>query len=406
MVKQSEIEKQLIGIWCSGQFLQYTELFDPIDFQFFKGTFEAIKKAIAEEKTVSIATVSGEFKTSQLAKLMTDAIPSQIESFVEQMQEIVADRKYTEIIGTPIEGTPYEKATLMIEQMRNVLPQTRKSDINRQLLDLMAEIDKRKTAEKNMGYGIPKLDIKTNGIHKQNLVIIAGRPGVGKSAFALQVANNVLRHKYKVLYVSLEMGESELLERLVMHLSDIDGNAMKTGNLSQHEWNQTSQAIDIISGYSLEINTSVRTPGQLRIEIARHQPDLVIVDQLGLLREEQRYTSRREEIVSITRKLKLMAMDFNIPIIALAQINRDAQENMPTLANLKESGSVEEDANLVIMLHALSPSQCSSNGLNYCENESGRKTMFLMLAKHRNGEVGNIPVVYTGRKYKFVEVAK
>jgi len=406
MVNQTEVEKQLIGIWCSGQFLQYTELFESRDFHHFPGTFENIKGAIAEAKPVSIVTAAGEYKTNQLAKLMTESFPSQVETLVAQMQEIVAERKYNEFISIPIEGTPYEKASMMIEQMRAVMPQKTKSDINKQLIDLMDEIDKRKTAERNIGYGIPKLDSKTNGMHKQNLIIISGRPGVGKSAFALQVANNALKHKYKVLFVSLEMGESELLERLVMHLSDIDGNAMKTGNLSRGEWDQTSQAIDIISGYPIEINTSVRTPGQLRIEIARHQPDLVIVDQLGLLREEERHASRREEIVSITRKLKLMAMDFNIPIIALAQINRDASENYPTLANLKESGSIEEDANVVIMLHSLSQSQCSSNGLNYCENESGRKTMTVMLAKHRNGETGNIPVVYTGRKYKFVEIGK
>ena len=222
------------------------------------------------------------------------------------------------------------------------------------MLDLINEIDARKENKRKLSYGIPSLDKRTNGIHKQNLVIVAGRPGIGKSALALQIASHNCERKSKVLFASLEMGETELLERMVMHLSDIDTYNMKTGNLTKYEWNQISLATDRIAEYPLNINTAVRTPSQLRVEIARTQPDLVIVDQLGLLRDENRVNSRREEIVNITRKLKLMAMDFDVPVIALAQINRDASETIPTLANLKESGSIEEDANVVIMLHALS----------------------------------------------------
>ena len=384
--------------------LQYTELFQADDFFYFRGTFSNILKAIKEGKPVNLATVAGENKVSDLAELMMKAFPSQIEAYVEQMQMYVAERKYNELLKAPLEGTAYEKASQMIEKMKTVVPQGKSKDISRQLLDLMDEIDKRKSADKNMGYGIPKLDKKTNGIHKENLVIISGRPGVGKSAFALQVANNVLNHGYKVLFVSLEMGETELLERLVMHLSDIDGNNMKTGDLTRSEWGQTSVAVDQISKYKLDINTKVRSTAHLRVEIARTQPDLVIVDQLGLLREEERHMSRREEITSITRKLKLMAMDFQIPIMALAQINRDANENYPTLANLKESGSIEEDANVVIMLHAPTREQCERRGNPYHENESGKKTVEIMLAKHRAGEIGSIPSVYIGRKYKFMEI--
>lgn len=404
MVKQAEVEKQLIGIWVQNKMLQYTEVFQPDDFIFFRGTFQNILNLIRDGKPINLATVSGEAKVSELAELMIQAFPPQIEYFVEQMQMHIAERKYKEYLEMPTEGTVYERASQMIERMKMVMPHDKPKDISRQLIDLMTEIDSRKSAEKGMAYGIPKLDKKTNGIHKENLVIVSGRPGVGKSAFALQVVNNVLNRGYKVLFVSLEMGETELLERLVMHLSDIDGTNMKTGDLTKYELNQTSVAIDVIAKYKLDINTRVRNTSHLRVEIARTQPDLVVVDQLGLLREDERFTSRREEITSITRKLKLMAMDFKIPIIALAQINRDANENYPTLANLKESGSIEEDANVVIMLHAPTREQCDKRGNPYHDTESGRKTIEIMLAKHRAGEVGSIPSVYIGRKYKFMEI--
>ena len=404
MVSQGEIEKQLIGIWVQNKMLQYTEVFQPDDFLYFRGTFQNILNLIRDGKPINLATVSGEAKVSELAELMVRSFPMQIEYYVEQMQMHIAERKYKEYLKMPTEGTVYERASQMIERMKLVIPHDKPKDISRQLIDLMTEIDSRKSADKGMAYGIPKLDKKTNGIHKENLVIVSGRPGVGKSAFALQVVNNVLTRGYKVLFVSLEMGETELLERLVMHLSDIDGTNMKTGDLTKYELNQTSVAIDVIAKYKLDINTRVRNTSHLRVEIARTQPDLVVVDQLGLLREEERYMSRREEITSITRKLKLMAMDFQIPIMALAQINRDANENYPTLANLKESGSIEEDANVVIMLHAPTREQCERRGNPYHENESGKKTVEIMLAKHRAGEIGSIPSVYIGRKYKFMEI--
>jgi replicative DNA helicase len=386
--------------------LQYTELFEPRDFFYFQGTFEAIRKAIAEGKPVTIATVHGEYTVTNLADYMRKAIPNQIEFFVEQMKEVVAGDRLSGILMTKPTGSPFEQAAELIEELKEILPTGKSKDMNQLLLNMIAEIDERKENKKVLTYGIPTLDRRTNGIHKQNLVIVAGRPGIGKSAFALQVASHVCEKSAKVLFVSLEMGETELLERLAMHLSDIDTYNMKTGNLTKFEWNQLSVATDRISAYKLDINTHIRTPAQLRVEIARTQPDLVIVDQLGLLRDENRVNSRREEIVNITRKLKLMAMDFDIPIMALAQINRDANETIPTLANLKESGSIEEDANVVIMLHALSRQQCENKNIPWFEMDSGRKSLLVMLAKHRAGEVGNIPAVFIGRKYKFMEVQR
>lgn len=401
-----DIESQLIGTWVQNQMLQYTELFEPRDFFYYQVTFEAIRKAIADGKPVTVATVHGEYTTVNLAAIMTKALPTQIESWVEQMQEIVASDKLSGILMTRPSDSPYEQAAELIEELKEILPKTKPRDTKQLLLDLINEIDARKENKRKLSYGIPSLDKRTNGIHKQNLVIVAGRPGIGKSALALQIASHNCERKSKILFASLEMGETELLERLVMHLSDIDTYNMKTGNLTKYEWNQISLATDRIAEYPLNINTAVRTPSQLRVEIARNQPDLVIVDQLGLLRDENRVNSRREEIVNITRKLKLMAMDFDVPIIALAQINRDANETIPTLANLKESGSIEEDANVVIMLHALSRQQCENKNIAWHDQDSGKKSLLVMLAKHRAGETGNAPAIYIGNKYKIMEVAK
>jgi len=416
MVKNyQDIEKALIGIWLQDTMLQYTELFEPSDFFIFRGTFQKIKDAVKQKKPISLPIVTGEYKITELAKLVTESYPSQIETYVEEMQEIIADRKFNAKMKDNYEGNPYEKASQIIDSMREVVPTSKAKTTVQHLIELADEIPLRKLKDYSTMYGIPKLDMKTNGLHKTNLVVVAGRPSVGKSAFALQVADNVLKKGKKVLFVSLEISATELLERWVMHITDIDSTRMKSGELTEYrvgakiedkcDWGEFSKASDIIAGYKLEINTSARTIAKLRVEIARENPDLVIIDQISFMSGNGKFMSKREEFVNITRNLKILAMDFNIPIVALAQINRDASENYPTLANLKESGSIEEDANVVIMLHKLTEKQCRDDGYDFIlEGNKGNSTL-IIIGKNRSGEIGNFNTQFIGSKYKFYEMA-
>lgn len=406
MVNQAELEGQIVGTWLQNQYTQYIELFNADDFQYFKGTMEAIKGLYASKKSISIISAAGEYKTAELAKIMTQAITYTIEHNVEVMLEIVAERKFAEFMRKPLEGTAYEKATQVIEMMQNVVPKAKEESTQEHLLALIREIDERKSHKNTLEFGIRKLDKKTNGMHKGNLTIVAGRPATGKSALALQIANNLLVSKKKVLFISLEMSEKQVLERMIMHISNINSDNMKTGNLEKSEWEQTSMAVDKISEYKLNINTRVRNTDNIRLEIAKHQPEIVIVDQISLLRERGRFSNRAEEITSITRKLKLFAMDFNIPIIALNQINRAAEmKGLPTLADLKGSGSVEEDADEVIMLHEMTQKQCSDFSVNF-NQDNGLKTILLMLEKNRSGEQTAFPCTFAGNKYKFYEMER
>jgi len=406
MVKNyQDIEKALIGIWLQDTMLQYTELFEPSDFFIFKGTFQKIKDAVKQKKPISLPIVTGEYKITELAKLVTESYPSQIETYVEEMQEIIADRKFNAKIKVNYEGNPYEKASQIIESMREVVPTSKAKTTVQHLIELADEIPLRKLKDYSTMYGIPKLDMKTNGLHKTNLIVVAGRPSVGKSAFALQVADNVLKKGKKVLFVSLEISATELLERWVMHITDINPDKIKGGDLETDDgWHKLSVANDIIAGYKLEINTSARNVAKLRVEIARENPDLVIIDQISFMSGNGKFMSKREEFVNITRNLKILAMDFNIPIVALAQINRDASENYPTLANLKESGSIEEDANVVIMLHKLTEKQCEEDKYKFIEEEKEGTSTLIIIGKNRSGEIGNFNTQFIGRKYKFYEM--
>ena len=406
MVKNyQDIEKALIGIWLQDTMLQYTELFEPPDFFIFKGTFQKIKDAVKQKKPISLPIVTGEYKITELAKLVTESYPSQIETYVEEMQEIIADRKFNAKMKDSYEGNPYEKASQIIDSMREVVPASKAKTTVQHLIELADEIPLRKLKDYSTMYGIPKLDMKTNGLHKTNLVVVAGRPSVGKSAFALQVADNVLKKGKKVLFVSLEISATELLERWVMHITDINSDKIKGGDLETDDgWHKLSVANDTIAGYKLEINTSARNVAKLRVEIARETPDLVIIDQISFMSGNGKFMSKREEFVNITRNLKILAMDFNIPIVALAQINRDASENYPTLANLKESGSIEEDANVVIMLHKLTEKQCKDDGYDFIlEGNKGNSTL-IIIGKNRSGEIGNFNTQFIGSKYKFYEM--
>lgn len=405
MQSQLELEKGLVSIWLNNQMTRYVETFNEEDFNYFKGTYKKIKKLVQDKKDISLIAVSGEYKTHELAQILSEAIPSQIEVLVEQMQMLIAEKKLNSILKNETQGNPYEKASSLIEKLREITPIAEPMNLDEHLSALLAEISERQNKVRKYSYGLPKLDKKTNGLHEGNLIIISGRPGSGKTALAMQTTRSNLIRKHKVLYVSLEMSEPELLERMVMLEEEFNTDRMKNGTLTKQECDKLSMTIDHIREYPIVISTKVRDMSQLRIEIAKENPEIVVLDQISLIRDSERHNSKREEFSAITRKLKLMAMDFNIPIIALAQINRDAQETIPTLANLKESGSIEEDANCVIMVHTLTEEQNEKLKVPKPKKDN-QINVFIMLAKNRAGETINIGATFEGGRYRFEEIIK
>lgn len=243
--------------------------------------------------------------------------------------------------------------------------------------------------------GFADVDNLLAGLQKSNLIILAARPGVGKTAFALNIAQfAAVTAKKKVGFFSLEMSREELVDRLLVSQADIDAWRLKTGRLSQQDFLKLSDAMGVLADAQIFIDD---TPGltifEMRTKARRlmteHGIDLLVVDYLQLARG--RTTDNRvQEVAEISQGLKNIARELRVPVIALSQLSRAIEsrgEKTPQLSDLRESGSIEQDADVVMFL--------------YRKDDDIREAMNLKIAKHRNGALGDIDLYFKGDRIKF-----
>jgi replicative DNA helicase len=258
-------------------------------------------------------------------------------------------------------------------------------------------------------YGVPtglyRLDELLNGLQKSDLLIIAGRPGMGKTGFMLSIAKNAaLKHKKHVAMFSLEMANEQLVQRLISQETGIDTQRLRTGKLQGNEWGIFTQAIEVLSDAPIWLDdTPAITPLQLRTKCRRlhmeYQLDLVIVDYLQLMSGDLRTDNRVQEVSYISRNLKVLARELNVPVLAAAQLSRAVEQRAdkrPQLSDLRESGSLEQDADIVMFI----------NRPDAMEKESPLKNMAeLIVAKHRNGPTGSVELVFLNNLARFENAA-
>ena len=242
--------------------------------------------------------------------------------------------------------------------------------------------------------GIFDLDKLTCGLHNQELTIIGARPGMGKTTLTLQIAQNIAKNK-KVLFVSLEMSENQLIQKMIAKESSINSYRMRMGTLENGDWDKITNASIKLTDLKLNINTKVRTVQQLEVLAKKLKNkddlDLVIIDYIQLLKSQGKFNLREQEVAEISRRLKLLTLELNIPIIALCQLNRNANSGEPTLADLRESGSLEQDADNIIFI--------------YKENEDDNITT-LKLAKQRAGDTGKLKVKFNKATSTFINLVR
>ena len=254
--------------------------------------------------------------------------------------------------------------------------------------------------------GFYDLDLVTQGFQKSDLIIIAGRPSMGKTALGLNIALNILKEsKLPVLFFSLEMSKEQIMYRLLSIETNISQIKLKSGKLYQDDWMKLNKIIKIMSKIPFFIddtsNLSIQNI-QSKIKTIMFEQgkiSLVIIDYLQLMQNLKTKTENRvQELSIITRGLKNLARQFNIPIIALSQLSRNVENRIdkkPILSDLRESGSIEQDADLVLMLYRNKEIQ-----MKQYDNENYYLTE-LIIAKHRNGPLGNIKLKFNPKKTKF-----
>lgn len=257
--------------------------------------------------------------------------------------------------------------------------------------------------------GIGAYDRLTGGISEGQLCVIGARPSVGKSAFALTVAMHAARAGKRILLVSLEMGEEEITRRMLAFSSGMPMGAIQAGQMSERVMRSVVEHEGVISTLPITLDTQSRTPAQVRRMAMRLRQqkglDMVIIDYLQLMQSGRRAQNRAEEVGQISRALKEMAMDLKMPVVALAQLNRDSQKlnRQPSMADLRESGNVEQDADQITLLHRVTESNipCGwAEALRTCENR-GTRLVSLIVDKNRNGKIGMVPCEFDGAQMRF-----
>lgn len=273
-------------------------------------------------------------------------------------------------------------------------------------LERIAELQKNKGALRGLKTGFVDLDKKTAGLQKGDLVIIGARPAMGKTTFAQNLAYNVANiNKKGVLFFSMEMAANEIVDRMISDIADVDNWRMRTGNLSDEEFSRIGDALGEIDELPIYIDdTSSMTIAELRNKARRAMHDhgigVVIVDYLQLMAGSDRYAGNRvQEVTEISRGLKVLARELEIPVVALAQLSRNVtgrDDPRPVLSDLRESGSIEQDADLVMFLHR--PDYYKK------PEEEDTNVTELLVRKHRHGAIGVIELYFDGEKSRFMSL--
>ena len=344
-----------------------------------------------------------------------------IESYIKIVQDSAMLRRLIDV-STDITTSAYESdpdiTKTLDEAERKILSvvKDRRSTEFRDIKEVLSStknnlevLSTQKGEVTGLATGWERIDKITTGLHEGELVIIAARPAVGKSAWALNLATNAAINDNKTVAIfNLEMSGESLATRMIACVGHVEGYKLATGNL-ENDWDKVNEALSKLENTNLYIDdTAGITIGEIRSKCRRLANsekglDLVIVDYLQLIGSNINYgTNRQQQVSDISRSLKLMALELKVPVVALAQLSRAAEQRKenprPMLSDLRESGSIEQDADIVAFLYRE----------DYYKKELERKDQTsdieFIIAKHRNGQVGTIPLRFKKDISKFFSI--
>ncbi|EKF51542.1 replicative DNA helicase [Lactococcus garvieae] len=309
-----------------------------------------------------------------------------------------------------------EKALIDVQQGRNTSSFRRISEVLSMNLDDLEERAKQKSTITGIATGYPALDAMTTGLHEEELIILAARPAVGKTAFALNIAQNIGTKQDKTVAIfSLEMGAESLVNRMLAAEGTIESHNLRTGQLNDEEWNQYFIAMGTLSKASIYIDD---TPGIKITEIrARSRKlaqetgnlGLIVIDYLQLISGTGR-ENRQQEVSEISRQLKILAKELKVPVIALSQLSRGVeqrQDKRPVLSDIRESGSIEQDADIVAFLYRddyydRAGADDEDDGFNEVPEIDNK--VEVIIEKNRSGSRGTVELLFLKEYNKFASI--
>jgi replicative DNA helicase len=388
--------------------------------------YEAVMKLYEQRTPIDVLTLADQLKNSGELDLvggasylteLTNFVPTA--AHVEQYADIVAQKSLRRRLiqaSQDIVGLGFDESKLLqelIEEAEQRLFEVSEQHVKQSIVSLetvlaesferLDELHKDKGKLRGIPSGYKDLDNVLAGFQRSDLIVLAARPSMGKTAFVLNLAHNVaIGSQLPVLMFSLEMSKEQLVDRMLARESGVDAWSLRTGNLSDSDFEKIGHAMGTLSEAQIYIDdTPSITVSDLRTKARReahkHQLGLIIVDYLQLMSGGGRFGSegnRVQEISEISRGLKGIARELNLPIIALSQLSRSVESRnpqIPQLADLRESGSIEQDADVVAFLYRE----------EYYNPESDRKNiMDVLIKKHRNGPTQNLELYFDREKQR------
>jgi len=394
-----------------------------------KEIFAAIMELFDKAEPIDLITVSDQLRLRgtleavgglEYLTTIANSIPTtaNVKYYAKIVEEKSIIRKLikasSEIINMGYEGTEEatyildkaEKYIFDISQKRNLQGISHIKSVLIDTFNRLEELYNNKGHITGIPTGFTDLDMKTAGLQNSDLILVAARPAMGKSAFALNIAQYAAVHsQIPVAIFNLEMSKEQLVNRLLCSEVMIDSQKMRTGKLDDEDWQKMARAIGPLSEAPIYIDD---TPGctvtEIRAKCRRLKLEkglgLVVIDYLQLMQGRGKSESRQQEISEISRSLKLLAKELNVPIIALSQLSRAPEartDHRPILSDLRESGAIEQDADIVMFLYRD----------DYYNPDSDKKNIAeVIIAKHRSGSTGTVELRWMGEYTKFANLEK
>lgn len=431
-------EKSLLGaiMISDGTLPEILTILKPNDFydQRHQIIFQAMMNIYDQHKPIDLLTLTSELKSEKKLKdvggapyltELSNFVPAaaHAKAYAEIVEKASMRRKLIKA-GTEIANKAYvddapvddlidaaEKDLFEVSDKVIRSDYVAMNDLLAEAFDRIEELHKNKGALRGLKTGFRDLDSKTAGFQKGDFIVIGARPAMGKTTLAQNLAYNIASiNKKGVLFFSMEMAASEIIDRMISDVSGVNNWKMRTGNLSDEEFQKIGDALGEMDEIPIYIDdTSSMTVMELRNKARRAMHDhndigIIIVDYLQLIAGSDRYKGQRvQEVTEISRGLKILARELEIPVVALAQLSRNVtgrEDPRPVLSDLRESGSIEQDADLVLFLHR--PDYYKQNDDDYVETHITE----LLIAKHRHGAVGKIELYFHPELLRFMSLDK
>lgn len=352
-------------------------------------------------------TVPNAMNVKDYAKIVKDK--SILRSLIEMCNE-VSDAAYSEQDEVSYVLEAAQNKLYAITQGKETKNFRHIREVVTDVLGHLRDLNHNPDAAKGTPTGFKSLDRVLAGMGKSDLIIVGARPGMGKTSFCLNIATNVAKQsKKKVCIFSLEMSAEQLVNRIVSSEALIDSHSLRTGEISPQEWDHIAQCASSLAGCDILIDD---TPGisvtSMKAKLRRvDNLGLVVIDYLQLMQSDRRIDNRAQEVGEISRAMKIMAKELNVPVICCAQLSRGPearQVKKPMLSELRDSGSIEQDADVVIFLYR-DEYYKDAEGRDSVPSESEQNIAEIIVAKNRHGSTETVKVGWTGRYTRFRELA-